>query len=109
MTGETLRFNVHSGGTVAIDLSRCGVCETKACLGVCHEQRGPLVLDEVRGVPMLRWSLEETERGGCVECLGCELACDLYGRQAVTIALPLESFDEYLDTLTEAVVYEQEW
>lgn len=109
MTGETLRFNVHSGGTVAIDLSQCSACETKACLSVCHEQGGPLVLDKIQGVPTLRWSPEETARGGCVECLGCELACDLHGRQAVTITLPLERFDEYLATLTEAVVYEQEW
>lgn len=109
MTGRTLRFNVHSGGSVDIDLSQCSDCETKACVGVCGEQGGPLRLDEAQGVPMLRWTRDETERSGCVECLGCELACDLVGRQAITITLPIKSLDEYLDTLTEPVVYRREW
>ena len=108
MTGGTLRFSVRSGGTADIDLSQCGVCETKDCVGVCAEQGGPLTLDEIQGVPTLRWSREEIERGGCVECLGCELACELNGRQAVTITLPMESLDEYLGALNEAVAYRQE-
>ncbi len=108
MTGESLEFQVRSGGTVSIDLHQCDACETRVCLDVCQEQGGPLVLDEKRGVPALRWSLEETERGGCVECLGCELACELHGRGAVTITLPLERFDDYLASLGEPMVYQQE-
>ena len=108
MRREMLAFQVRSGGTISIDLQQCDVCETHACLDVCREQGGPLVLDEERGLPALRWSLEETERGGCVECLGCELACELHGRGAVTITLPLESFDAYLAELGESVVYQQE-
>lgn len=109
MTGEKLQFRVRSGGSIAIDLRQCGTCESHACLDVCQEQGGPLVLDDARGVPTLRCSLKETEQGGCVECLGCEMACDLHGRGAVTITLPLEGFDDYLATLTEPVVYQQEW
>jgi len=109
MTGNVLLFNVRSGGSITIDLSQCGACETKACVEACAVQGGPLVLDEGRGVPSLRWPLEEIERGGCVECLGCELDCELYGRQAITIVLPLERFDEYIDSLTEPVVYKQGW
>lgn len=107
MTGERLEFQVCSNGRISVDLIHCGSCETRACLEVCHEQGGPLVLDEVQGVPKLRWSLEETERGGCVECLGCELACELYGHHAVTIDLPLGRLDDYLATLTQPVVYDQ--
>ena len=106
MTDGILEFKVRSGGTVTITLDRCVECETKACLAVCRVQGGPLVLDEERGVPSVRWVLAEIERGGCVECLGCELDCELYGRQAVTISLPLEGFDEYMDALSELVVYQ---
>jgi len=107
MTNDILEFKVRSGGTVTIVLDHCVECETKACVEVCQTQGGPLVLDEERGVPSLRWSLAEIERSGCVECLGCELDCELYGQQAVTITLPLERFDEYLNTLSEPVVYQK--
>lgn len=102
---EVLTFKVRSGGTVTISLSRCQSCEGKPCLQVCRIQGGPLVLDEARGAPGLRMSPAEIERGGCVECLGCELDCALYGRQALTIDLPMPLFDEYLAGLSELVVY----
>jgi hypothetical protein len=105
MTGERLEFRVRSGGAVTIELARCAGCETRACLQVCTDQGGPLVWDEERGVPALLWTPEEIERGGCVECLGCELDCALHGRNAVTITLPLEGLGEYLDSLAEPVVY----
>ena len=105
--GERLEFKVRSGGLVSIALEHCVECATRPCLEVCRVQGGPLVLDEVRLVPSLRWSLEEIERGGCVECLGCELDCELLGRRAVSVQLPLKGFDEYLQSLTAAVVYER--
>ena len=108
MTQQILEFLVLSGGTVTIDREECPVCANKPCLVVCDEQGGPLVLDEARGIPELRWSQEETERGGCVECLGCELACELSGHQAIEITLPLVGFDDYLGALTEPLVYGQE-
>jgi hypothetical protein len=109
MTSKILTFEVHSGGRISIDLSQCPDCQTKACLEVCRVQGGPLDLDEDQAVPRLRWSLEQTRRGGCVECLGCELDCELYGRQAVKIALPLESLAEYRGCVAGRVVYEQGW
>lgn len=107
MTLDKLEFTVRSGGTVTIDLERCTSCESKVCLAVCAIQGGPLILDQQRGVPGLRWSLAEIERGGCVECLGCELDCTLHGKQAVTIVLPLPRLDEYLNGLTTPVVYKR--
>ena len=105
MMGERLQFMVRSGGTITIDLGLCVDCESRACLAVCSVQGGPLELDEEGGVPGLCMSLAEIERGGCVECLGCELDCSLYGLDAVTIDLPLERLSEYLSNLAEPVVY----
>jgi hypothetical protein len=109
MTDSMLVFDVRSGGSITIDLTRCGECEAKPCIEVCAVQGGPLILDEEHGMPSLRWSLEQIENGGCVECLGCELDCLLYGRQAISIVLPLSRFDEYMDSLAEPVVYRQGW
>ncbi|MBN1317722.1 MAG: hypothetical protein JXA42_19720 [Anaerolineales bacterium] len=105
MNDENLTFKIRSGGEIFIDLSRCSSCESKACIKVCEIQGGPLMLDETRNIPSLRWSLEETEQGGCVECLGCELDCELYGNQAVKIVLPMEKFDMYLNSLAGPIVY----
>ena len=104
MTGERLEFKVRSGGTITIDLDLCVDCESRVCLEVCSVQGGPLELDEARGVPGLRMSYTEIERGGCVECLGCELDCSLNGLNAVMIELPLDRLGEYLDILAKPVV-----
>lgn len=109
MTSNMLAFEVRSGGRITIDLRQCTECATKACVEVCRVQGGPLVLDGRQDVPSLRWSSEEIEKGGCVECLGCELDCDLYGRQAIKISLPLEWFEDYLDSLAEPVVWKRGW
>jgi len=102
---KTLRFKVYSGGAVSIDLARCVECPTKACVGVCRTQGGPLVLDAERGVPAVHLTPAEIERGACVECLGCELDCSLHGLGALSIDLPLAGFEAYLDSLTRPLVY----
>ena len=108
MREERLTFQVRSGGTVSIDRSRCPECPTKACVDVCAEQGGPLVLDDGRRIPALRPDAGRNGNGGCVECLGCELVCDTRGLQAVSIELPVDGFDRYLATLTDPVVYPRE-
>ncbi len=107
MMDQILRFKVRSGGTITVALERCAGCATRACVGVCESQDGPLVWDPQHNHPALRWSEAEVERGGCVECLGCELDCALAGHRAVTILLPTARLEEYLGTLTEPVVYER--
>ncbi len=109
MTGKVLAFEVLSGGRITIDLSKCSACETRACVEVCSVQGGPLVFDEDIGVPSLRWPLERVRKGGCVECLGCELACALRGHQAVRIDLPLQGFEEYMHSVVNGVVHEARW
>jgi len=105
---ETLTFQVLSGGTVSMVRSRCPECPTKACVNVCAEQGGPLVLDDALGIPALRPDAGRRGDVSCVECLGCELACDTRGLEAVCIALPIDGFDHYLATLTDPVVYPRE-
>ena len=107
MTEHVLEFRIRSGGTISIALERCAACTTRPCVKVCESQGGPLVWDIERAVPTLRWGEAEIERGGCVECLGCELDCTVFGRQAVMIHLPLARLDEYLSSLAEPVVYKR--
>jgi len=104
---STLEFEVYSGGTISINLDECSLCSTKVCLEVCETQGGPLVLDDETGVPTLRWIAEEVTRGGCSECLGCELDCRVHGRSAITITMPLRGFDKYLRSLAEPLVYHE--
>jgi hypothetical protein len=100
-----LEFAVFSGGTVTIDLARCEACQAMPCLDVCRTQGGPLVRDPSSGLPTVRVSLAEIKRGVCIECLGCELDCELHGMGALTIELPLAGFDEYIRSCTGMLVY----
>ena len=103
---EALEFEVRSGGTVRIDVRRCIECATKACVKVCAAQGGPLVLNHEHQAPTLRWPLAEIKRGGCVECLGCELDCQLHGKQAIRITLPVLGYDDYLASVAGSAVCE---
>jgi NAD-dependent dihydropyrimidine dehydrogenase PreA subunit len=103
--GGALRFRVFSGGAVTIDLGRCDGCPSQACVTVCRSQGGPLVWDEERRAPALGMSMPEIERGGCVECVGCELDCQLHGLGALAIDLPIDGFETYLDGLDQPLVY----
>jgi hypothetical protein len=102
-SSEMLEFEVRSGGTIAIEVGRCIECATRACVKVCATQDGPLVLNPEKQAPSLRWSLAEVKRGGCVECLGCELDCLLYGKRAVQITLPVPGLDECLASVKSVV------
>lgn len=86
-----LEFEVLSGGTVEIDLAKCKDCSSKACVEICSKPGMGQILELKEGLPALNCSPEEAKKGGCTECLGCELECSLHGRGAVTITLPLGS------------------
>ncbi len=94
MGANVLEFEVFSGGKVEINLSKCKQCESKACVDVCNSPNMGKVLELKDGIPALQKSLEDIKRGGCTECLGCELDCDLYGEQAIKITLPIKELDE---------------
>lgn len=88
-----LVFEVFSGGTVEIDLLRCGNCESKACVNICGSPNMGDVLSLKDGLPTLKKSLDDVRKGACTECLGCELDCSLYGNNAIKIKLPVKNLD----------------
>ena len=51
------------------------------------------VLSDPDALKMLQKSLEDIARGGCTECLGCELECSLKGKNAIKILLPIRELD----------------
>jgi NAD-dependent dihydropyrimidine dehydrogenase PreA subunit len=102
---SVLEFEVRSGGTIRIDLDRCRACETKACVKICNSTGMGQILELKDGVPALKPTLEEVKRGACTEDLACELDCELYGKKAIVITLPLPELDEYLEDLTETPTY----
>jgi len=93
---EVLEFEVFSGGKVSIDLSKCEGCDSKACVQICSLPTMGRVLELKNGKPSLKKDLKEIKKGGCTECLGCELECELKGRKAVQIILPTPELDEYI-------------
>ena len=105
---SVLEFEVRSGGTIRIDLDKCRACETKACVKICNSIGMGQILKLKDGVPALKPTLEEVKRGACTEDLACELDCELYGKKAIVITLPLPKLDEYLEDLTETPTYLRE-
>ncbi|MDO9065514.1 MAG: hypothetical protein Q7U96_00320, partial [Chloroflexota bacterium] len=72
-------------GAVVIDHGRCGDCADKPCVAAC-----PASLLKLKdGLPVLAADAEAVAKGKCVECLACELACDLHGQGALVLDLPL--------------------
>lgn len=96
MSRGTFAFSVFSGGKVAFDLDTCASCSTKACVKACKAPNLACVLELKDDVPALRVSAEEAARGGCIECLACELACDLDGEGGITFSLPMPELDALL-------------
>lgn len=93
---EVLEFEVFSGGEIVFDLSLCKDCEVKACVEICNSQSGGNVLSLSEGLPSLQKSRGSIKKGGCIECLGCELECLKRGLNAIKINLPIKCFEDYL-------------
>jgi NAD-dependent dihydropyrimidine dehydrogenase PreA subunit len=94
-----LEFELFSGGKIIINLEKCENCESKACIAMCNAPKMGGILELKEGRPSLKVSPEEARKGGCIECLGCELNCQLYGKNAIEIRLPMHELDTHLDTL----------
>jgi NAD-dependent dihydropyrimidine dehydrogenase PreA subunit len=105
---SVLEFEVRSGGTIRIDLTKCKSCETKACVKVCNTAGMGQILELKDGLPALKYTLDEVKRGACTEDLACELDCQLYGNKAITVTLPLPQLDEYLAELSDKPTYARE-
>lgn len=87
---EPYRFETISGGTVTLDHARCRACESKACIAHCV----PRILSLDGPVPVLNISPDEAKRGGCVECLACEVECHFLGAGGGRVELPIPGLDE---------------
>jgi succinyl-CoA synthetase beta subunit len=77
-------------GRILIDQGACLDCTTKACISACP----PQILGLREGRAALRIPADEAKRGGCIECLACELACQARGRNALWIELPIPGLAE---------------
>jgi succinyl-CoA synthetase beta subunit len=87
---EPYSFETVTGGTVTYDHALCRDCETKACVQTCV----PQILSLDSEVPVLNITREEAKRGGCIECLACEVECHFLGNRGGFIRLPIAGLDE---------------
>ena len=82
-------FETVTGGTVILDHAACLECETKICIETCV----PGILSLEGEVPKLNISHEEAKKGGCIECLACEIECYFEGNQGGHIILPIPGLE----------------
>jgi succinyl-CoA synthetase beta subunit len=78
-------FETVTGGTVTFDHQRCMACESKVCIETCV----PQILSLEQDVPVLNIGTDEASRGGCTECLACEVECYFLGNQGGVVQLPI--------------------
>jgi predicted metal-binding protein len=97
-----LQFDVFSGGTVTIDHEICKSCASKACVPACNQPSLGSVLTLKDGLPSLTVTPERAAKGGCIECLACDLACQIAGAGALTFSLPTPELDAFLGELRHA-------
>ena len=83
-------FDTVTGGKVILDHDACHKCESKVCVDTCVP--GILVLEE--GVPVLNITPEEAQKGGCIECLACEVECYFEGNKGGQVVLPIPGLME---------------
>jgi succinyl-CoA synthetase beta subunit len=82
-------------GEITYDHAVCAHCESKACVSACVPQILKLSED---GLPVLKVTLEEAQRGRCTECLACEVDCGALGAGGGHVRLPVPGLDEYRRT-----------
>ena len=83
-------FETVTGGTVTLDHAACLECETKVCIETCV----PKILHLADDVPVLNITPEKAKKGGCIECLACEVECYFKGNKGGYIHLPINGLDE---------------
>jgi ferredoxin-like protein FixX len=88
---EPYAFETVSGGTVTLDHARCRACASKACIDACVP--GILSLDDE--VPVLNITRAQAKKGGCVECLACEIECHFLGNRGGYVELPIAGLEAY--------------
>jgi succinyl-CoA synthetase beta subunit len=86
---EPYTFETVTQGTITYDHAVCRECESKACIAAC----APQILSLEGDVPVLNITREQAKRGGCIECLACEVECHILGRGGGTIHLPIPGLE----------------
>ncbi len=77
-------------GRVLFDHHICASCQSKACISSCDF--GVLKLEGES--PVLAMPAEKAAKGGCTECLACELECWFKGRRGAFVDLPIPGLAE---------------
>ena len=83
-------FDTVTGGKVILDHAACRDCTNQVCIESCV----PRILTLEEGVPVLNISLEQASKGGCIECLSCEIECYFEGNRGGRVLLPIPGLDE---------------
>lgn len=83
------RFATRTG-TITFDHAVCKDCESKACVQECP----PQILSSRDGLPVLNISLEDAQRGKCIECVACEVECWYQGKGGARIDFPIAGLAE---------------
>jgi succinyl-CoA synthetase beta subunit len=79
-------------GEITYDHAVCARCASKTCVSACVPQI--LKLSE-EGLPVLKVTLEEAQRGRCTECLACEVDCRMLGAGGGHVRLPVPGLEDY--------------
>jgi succinyl-CoA synthetase beta subunit len=87
---EPYTFNTVTDGTITFDHAVCRTCESKICIQTC----APKILSLDGDVPVLNITHDEAKKGGCVECLACEVECYFRGAGGGRINLPIRGLSE---------------
>lgn len=94
---ERYDFETVTGGQVIFDHALCRECESKICIERCV----PEILQLEDEVPVLVISEEEARKGGCTECLACQIECYFDGNKGGFVELPIPGLDDYAQRLGE--------
>ena len=86
---EPYQFETVSGGTVIFDHAACRQCETHICIDTCV----PEILALKDDLPVLNISEEDARKGGCIECLACQIECYFGGNCGGYVELPIPGLE----------------
>jgi len=86
---EPYQFGTVSGGTVLFDHAVCRQCDTHICIETCV----PEILALKDGLPVLNITPEEALKGGCIECLACQVECYFGGNRGGYVELPIPGLE----------------
>ncbi|NIM92612.1 MAG: succinyl-CoA synthetase subunit beta [Anaerolineales bacterium] len=86
---DAYTFKTVTDGTVILDHNACRACESKICIETCV----PKILSLEDDVPVINIPLEKAEKGGCIECLACDIECFFEGNRGGFVILPIPGLE----------------